>query len=83
MEAEPSLLPGWEEGGGMREVTATFDIRGERQTMQFEMAEEDTPSSVALDLLEELGLERTAATLTSFVHAIEAGLAAGASTARI
>ena len=68
---------------GTREVIASFLVRGELQTLQFEMSEDDTPSSIALDLLDELGVEPTPANLKDFVRAIDDGISDAKSASRV
>ena len=47
------------------------------------MSEDDTPSSIALDLLDELGVEPTPANLKDFVRAIDDGISDAKSASRV
>ena len=51
-------------------------VGGVRSTYQFQVGGDDTPSSIALDLLDFLAVAPTAETLTDLVHQIEAALEA-------
>ena len=61
-----------------RVVSCELTVRGKLSKVLFEVHEEDTPSSIALDLMEELDIDASAETLQVVVAQVESAINASA-----
>ena len=56
-------------------ISMELTVHGHPSEVTFEIGEEDTPSSIALDLIEELELDPSADALKQLVATVEAAMA--------
>ena len=68
--ANPSVV----DGAAPTQITVELMVHGKLSKVTLEVTEEDTPSSIALDLVEELELEPSAETLQTVVAQVEAAM---------